>query len=431
MQDENAIEAQHSPRFKATTPIKNKPEGSAEGMPPHKTQKITHVPSTQLLETTPLNHITNLPKAYSRTHPSPGKGKQIQEHKPLSRSQTIGGSERSSFQTRLDFHPKATHQPQSPVEYEDDSVIESDREALNALGVKLQEMKDRVNQLMKQCKQEEAHLSRAQSTFQKEKDGVAEQIREAEMELENLRSATDNQTTTIRSLESDVNDWEAQIEAKELEIERMTQEKERFGEQTSRELMTGLEEEVDGFIDLVSSVQDESKSMERQLENTGNIERMIKSEETEDLHQVLREQEIFIKDLEETLEEGELDFEASLGASIEVEFAALRNKCNLRKGSALDKEVTKCQIRLQNKFGRHYKSLEDEYNVKIEQLKMRTQSHEDRLKRLRQNIDHANSIIRNSEVACNETKAERLMIQAEAETLTRQIEEVRQQLAHL
>ncbi|KAK3828661.1 MAG: hypothetical protein J3Q66DRAFT_16299 [Benniella sp.] len=433
MQDENAIEAQHSPRFKTSAVTKNKPEGPAEGMPPQKTQKISHVPSTQLLDITPLNPITNLPRRHSRTHPPVGlgKGKQTPEKKPHAKSQIVVGSDRSPIQTCLDFYPRSPLQPQSPVE-EDDAISEKDSEIVRTLEESLQELKDKVEHLSSVLKQEKSNLHQKRCTFQKAEDDFKERLQEAEAELQNLQDADDNETTLIRDLDLKVEELQDKIEALEAEFHELTQEKARFEEMVEKELMGGdYQEEVFELIDINAAVQEESSELKEQMDISDDLEQLIDIPTVEQLQQTLKEQEIYIQDLESSLEDGDIDFEACLGASIEVEFTALKNKYNLTKGSDADKEVSKCQIRLQTKFERHLRALNQEFAVKIELVNKKTQSHTSRLAKLQKNIDDAEATIQRSEGEFKSAEAERLQVQAETEVLRRQIEELRQQLASI
>lgn len=266
--------------------------------------------------------------------------------KPRAKSQGVIGSDKSAIQGRLEFHPKVMHQPLPPVEDEDDPASsEKDREILRTLEESLQTMKDKVEQLTRQLKQEEDNLSQTRSMFQKEQDDLKEQIQHVEKELEDLQTNINEQMITIQELEQDVDALQVQIEPMGLEIEHLTQEKDQYEQLTERELMGGSchgNLDTDEIRDLEDAVEEEvTNGMKRQLEKSENVQLIIDIPVVEELQRALKEQDIYIMDLESTLEDGNgnFDFEASLGCSIGVEFTALRNKCNLTKGSNLDKEV--------------------------------------------------------------------------------------------
>ncbi|KAF8939107.1 hypothetical protein BGZ58_010610 [Dissophora ornata] len=429
MQDENAIEAQHSPRFKSTSHLKNKSESIADGMPPQKTQKLGHVTSTQLLETTPLNAVTNLPRVHSWTHSPPGtlKGKQAQGISLLSKSQITANA---TFQTRLDFQNKAKQRHESPER--ENAAVERGQATLKALEYSLEEPRRAVEQLQWQCEQAEGTLNSMRGVFKKMEIKLAEQVRDAELEQKELEATVADQESEIQRYQEQVLELTFQTENKLLEIQVREREMEQFEEATLKELGSGNLQEMDAeLIELKDIVSEEMEKVLSELK-----ESIESAEATEDLKQRLQEHDIYIKYLESDLSFKNDDMDAELtsfllGNSIGEELVMHRTRYDLTKGSDLDKEVTKYQKQLVIKHERQLSSLTQKHAVQMEQIAMKTQSHERRLAKLQKNIEDAVATIVRSEDDFEEAKKERVQVQTQADCLRKAIDDLSLQLTHL
>ncbi|KAF9403745.1 hypothetical protein BGX21_011146 [Mortierella sp. AD011] len=429
MQDENAIEAQHSPRAN-----KNKPEIAPEGMPPQKTQKISHVPTAQLLETAPLFPITNLPRAHSRTHPLPtGKGKLTQEKKPQAKSQIAVNSEKTNqtIQTRLDF--RSLHKHGNQASETRDEPSEQDLATLRALEKSLDELKQSVEQLRHQAAQEEAKLEKARVTFQKEEKQLFEQISEAEQEQRELEDQIADQRSEIQNHNNQVKELLDSIETKTLNINAWEIELQVFKEKVEAELMNNdkLQELIakkETWDKLVEDAEKELKEVQERLEN---LEDKIDFAQAEDLRMELKDKENIIRELESDLALEDGDFEATLGLSIEQELIALRNQYNLTKGSELEQEVIKLQREIKSEYDKKYSVLNVNHVGEINKIAERTRFHQKRVKEIRESIEITKKALHTSQNNFEETALERMIVRSRSEELQQEIENVRRQLGYL
>ncbi|KAF8936318.1 hypothetical protein BGZ58_004305, partial [Dissophora ornata] len=390
-------------------------------------------PSTQLLEATPLNAITNLPRVHNRTHPLPGtaKGKHTQGKTSLSKSQTT-----ATFQTRLDFQKKSKHQQESPER--ENATTEQDQMTVRALENSLEDLKQSVEQLQRQCEQEEATLSSMRGIFKKEDSVLTEQNRDAEMERKELEATVADQESEIQKYEEQVLDLKFQIENKLLEIHDRERELEQFEEATLKELgLSDLQEKNEELIELKGIISKETDTLLSELSE------VVDYAEDDDgravivnLKNELQEHDVYIECLENdlSLKNDDMDAELTsflLGHSIEGEFMAHRARYDLTKGSDLDKEVTKYQKQLVIKHERQISSLTQQHTVQMEQITMKTQSHERRLAKLQKNIEDAVKTIDRSEQDFEDAEIERVQMQEQTDALKREIMNIRQQLALL
>ncbi|KAG0010894.1 40S ribosomal protein S26 [Entomortierella chlamydospora] len=403
MQDENAIEAQHSPRAN-----KNKSE-----------------PTAQLLETAPLFPITNLPRAHSRTHPLPtGKGKLAQEKKPLAKSQIAVSSEKTNqtIQTRLDFHSLHKHGDQAPETRDEPS--EQDLATLRALEKSLEELKQSVEQLRHQAAQEEAKLEKARMTFQKEERQLFEQISEAEQEQRELEDQIADQRSEIQNHNNQVKELLDSIELKTLNINGWQIELQDFKDKVEAELMNSdqLQELIakkETWDKLVEDAEKELKEVQERLEN---LEEKIDFAQAEDLRMELKDKENIIRELESDLALEDGDFEAALGLSIEQELMALRNQYNLTKGSELEQEVIKLQREIKSEYDKKYSVLNVNHVGEINKIAERTRFHQKRVKEFRESIEITKKALHTSQNNFEETALERRIVRSRSEELQQEIE---------
>ncbi|KAF9922822.1 40S ribosomal protein S26 [Linnemannia zychae] len=413
MQDENAIEATHSPRMLRAT-AKNKPENAAEGMPPQKTQKLNHTPSPQLLESTPLVTITNIPRAHSRTHPSvgSGKGKQTLEKRQFSKTQNSPGTENTNqpIQSRLTFPTKAKSSPQPSEE-----TSPQDQELLSSLGKTLSDIQQSVAKLQQETQETEAHLKKIRQTFQKEEELSRRRIKEQEDEVEELLEQISDQGIEIESYEDRVFQLGVEIENKATELLELKEMADQFEDEVSKELMQNeLEDEIVEVMRLKDLVAVGTPRLQIYLDAVTELTTCSNALDAKDLEARLAQQEADIENLESQLVVEGMDLEAILGLSIEEEFIALRNRYSLTKDSEIEKEVIKYQNQLKAKYDRQYSSMTFQHNAKMEQIAQKTQSHEARLSKLRANIVHANESITRSKEDFKEAELEREKVRSMA-----------------
>ncbi|KAG0294154.1 hypothetical protein BGZ97_005145 [Linnemannia gamsii] len=432
MQDENAIEATHSPRmFKATNPIKNKSENAAEGMPPQKTQKLSHIPSTQLLESTPLNAITNIPRVHSRTHPpvGSGKAKQTLEKRQFAKTQATLGAENAHqpIQSRLTF-PTKTKAPTQPLE----EASKQDQETLNTLAATLSDLQQLVAKSQHDAQEVETHLKNTRQTFQKEEELSKRRIKEHEDEIEELLQQIGDQQVEIESYEDRVFQLGVEIENKAAEILELQAHTDAYEDEVSKELMQNdLEDEVVEVMRLKELVAEGTPQLQVYIEAITELTTCSNALTAKALEAQLAQQEINIENLESSLGVEGMDLEAALGLSIEEEFTALRNRYNLTKGSDIEREVVKYQYQLKAKYDRQYMSMTFEHDAKMEDITQKTQSHESRLLKLQTNIVHAKESIARSGEDFREAESERQEARSKAIILQQEIENIRRQLAQL
>ncbi|KAF9545438.1 hypothetical protein EC957_010968 [Mortierella hygrophila] len=432
MQDENAIEATHSTRlFKTTNSVKNKSENAAEGMPPQKTLKLNHIPSTQLLESTPLNAITNIPRAHSRTHPPVGSGKAKMplEKRQFAKTQATPGTENTSqpIQSRLTFATK-TKSPTQPLE----EANKEDQEILNTLDATLNDLQQSVTKLQYDAKEAETQLQNTRLTFQKEEELSKRRIKEHEDEIEELLEQIGDQQVEIESYEDRVFQLSVEIENKAAEILELQAHADAYEDEVSKELMgNDLEDEVVEVMRLKDLVAVGTPQLQVYIEAITELTTCSNALTAKALEVQLAQQEIDIENLESSLGVEGMDLEAALGLSIEEEFIALRKRFNLTKGSDIEKEVVKYQYQLKAKYDRQYTSMSFEHNAKMEDITQKTQSHEARLSKLQTNIIHAKESIARSGEDFREAELEREEVRSKAAILQQEIESIRRQLAHL
>jgi len=208
---------------------------------------------------------------------------------------------------------------------------------VKALENSLEELKQSVEQLQRQCEQEEATLSSMRGIFKKRESVLAEQIRDVELEQKELEATVADQESEIQKYEEQVLDLKLQIENKVLEIQDREQEMEQFEEATLKELGSGdLDAELTELKDIIG------EEMERVLSELKESIECAKA--TEDLRRTLQEHAGYIKYLESDLNFKTDDMDAELTSflldhSIEEEFVMHRARYDLAKDSDMNKEV--------------------------------------------------------------------------------------------
>ncbi|KAI8605155.1 hypothetical protein EDD21DRAFT_350298 [Dissophora ornata] len=309
---------------------------------------------------------------------------------------------------------------------------------VRALENSLEDLKQSVEQLQRQCEQEEATLSSMRGIFKKEDSVLTEQNRDAEMERKELEATVADQESEIQKYEEQVLDLKFQIENKLLEIHDRERELEQFEEATLKELgLSDLQEKNEELIELKGIISKETDTLLSELSE------VVDYAEDDDgravivnLKNELQEHDVYIECLENdlSLKNDDMDAELTsflLGHSIEGEFMAHRARYDLTKGSDLDKEVTKYQKQLVIKHERQISSLTQQRTVQMEQITMKTQSHERRLAKLQKNIEDAVKTIDRSEQDFEDAEIERVQMQEQTDALKREIMNIRQQLALL
>ncbi|KAG9070875.1 hypothetical protein KI688_008416 [Linnemannia hyalina] len=400
-------------------------------MPPQKTQKLSHIPSTQLLESTPLNAITNIPRAHSRTHPpvGSGKAKMAQEKRQVAKTQATPGTDNTNqpIQSRLTFATK-TKSPTQPLE----EANKEDQETLNTLDATLNDLQQSVAKLQYDAKEAEIQLQSTRLTFQKEEELSKRRIKEHEDEIEELLEQIGDQQVEIESYEDRVFQLSVEIENKAAEILELQAHADAYEDEVSKELMqNNLEDEVVEVMRLKDLVAVGTPQLQVYIEAITELTTSSNALTAKALEAQLAQQDIDIENLESSLGVEGMDLEAALGLSIEEEFIALRNRFNLTKGSDIEKEVVKYQYQLKAKYDRQYTSMSFEHNAKMEDITQKTQSHEARLSKLETNIIHAKESIARSGEDFREAESEREEVRSKAAILQQEIESIRRQLARL
>ncbi|CAO3571628.1 unnamed protein product [Mortierella alpina] len=434
MQDENAIEAQQSPRpVRTLSLVKNKSETPAEGMPPQKTVKLTHTPSPQLLESTALHTITNLPRAHSRTYPAPGSGKGKQAHeqkKPQARSLMESSTGHSHQHTQ----PSPASQP-SPKQHLDEEVpvSEQDLETLRALEKALEAVKQSVAQLIRESAQEETALEETRRDFKREQDAWAKHEEQDELELEELYKLRDGIQQEHAELDDEVLHLQLEMEEKAQEVETLERNLELHEEETCKELSESPLQVKKKEVAQLNKLIDKQMDI---LEET--LERWTKLQ-LEDVYQFytleveVRERKSRVQDLksELELEDMDKDLEAILGMSIEEEFEVLKSRHSVPKGSDFDKKIIARQMELKARYDQQYASAKKVHSAALDQISLRTLSQYSRLTESKKAIKRANSSIEESKKAFEQAQQGVLQVRSEKETRLREIAEAAKLLATL
>ena len=217
---------------------------------------------------------------------------------------------------------------------------------VKALENSLEELKQSVEQLQRQCEQEEATLSSMRGIFKKRESVLAEQIRDVELEQKELEATVADQESEIQKYEEQVLDLKLQIENKVLEIQDREQEMEQFEEATLKELGSGdPQDRKEELIKLKGIIIKETETLLSKFDEAVDYAEDDDGQAVfENLKNELQEHDIYIECLENelSLKTDDMDAELTsflLGHSIEGEFVAHRSRYDLTKGSDLDKEV--------------------------------------------------------------------------------------------
>ncbi|KAF9282266.1 hypothetical protein BGZ68_006102 [Mortierella alpina] len=402
-------------------------------MPPQKTVKLTHTPSAQLLESTALHTITNLPRAHSRTYPAPGSGKGKQAHeqkKPQAKSLLASSTGYSSHHTQPspDSHP-------SPRQHLDDDipVSEQDLETLRALEEALEAVKQSVAQLLQESAQEERALEDARRSFKKEQDGWAKQEEQEELELDNMNGQLGTMYQEHEVLENELFDLQVEYEERTQETQNLANKLELFEEETAQELVESPLQRKKAEVACLNALVNEQVHV---IE--GIMGRMAKVHEKDvDSYYALalkvRERNCRIQILhsELELENMDMDLEATLGMSIEEEFEVLKSRHGVPKGSDFDKKMMTRQVELKARYDREYATEKKLHCGALEQINLRTLSHFARLSESQRGIERAKSSIEESKRAYEQAEQGFLRVRSEKETRLREVAEAEKLLSTL
>ncbi|KAG0267553.1 hypothetical protein BGZ95_002826 [Linnemannia exigua] len=400
-------------------------------MPPQKSQKLSHIPSTHLMESTPLNAITNIPRAHSRTHPQVGSGKakQVLEKRQFAKTQATPGTENTNqpIQSRLTF-PTKNRSPVQPSE----EASRQDQETLNSLATTLSDLQQTVAKLLHDAQEAETRLKNTHQTFQKEEELIKRRIKENEDEVEELMEQIGDQEVEIESYDERVFQLGVEVENKAAEILKLEAHADAYEEVVSKELMQSeLEDEVVEVMRLKDLVSEGTPQLAVYIEALTELRTSPSAHISRDLEARLAQQKVDIESLENSLDVEGTDLEAVLGLSIEEEFIALRNRYSLTKGSDIEKEVVKYQNQLKAKYDRQYSSMSFQHNAKLEQINQKRHSHEARLSKLQTSIVHAKESIDRSGEDFREAESERAEVRAKTTIVQQEIEDIRRQLEQL
>ncbi|KAF9945885.1 hypothetical protein BGZ72_000886 [Mortierella alpina] len=434
MQDENAIEAQQSPRpIRTSSLVKNKSETPPEGMPPQKTLKLTHTPSAQLLESTALHTITNLPRAHSRSHPTPGSGKGKQTHeqkKPQTKSLMASSTGLVSQNTQ----PSPDSQP-SPRQHLDEEipVSEQDLETLKALEEALEAVKQSVAQLLRESAQEETALEETRRTFKTEQDLWAKEDDQAELELEQLEEELATVGQEHKELEDVVFYLQEEADEKAQEIQTLKNKLELHDEEAAKDLLDPPLLRKTAAVAVWKDRVD--KQMEIFEKTSTHWEKLLQQDVGEyyDLLTEVRERNCRIQILrsELELEDMDVDLEATLGMSIEEEFEVLKSRHSVPKGSDFDKKMIARQAELKARYDREYASEKKLHSAALDQINLRTLSHFARLSESERAIERAKSSIEESKKAFEQAEQGFLQVRSEKDKRMRELAEAEKLLAAL
>ncbi|KAG0057497.1 hypothetical protein BGZ83_009136 [Gryganskiella cystojenkinii] len=413
MSDENAVEA-HLHMTLSTTLVKNKMETPAEGMPPQKTQKISHVPSSQILDAMPLNAITNTPRPHKKPH---------------SKSQLVTGTDRS-IQTQLPFQPKSIQPIQESTPSSTASADPSDLETVQTLENQLEEAKQTIQELETQLNQLSTELKDNEQEFTKKEAEIEQLVEDGTAHCENLERQNHERELEIETLGEQVYAMEAEIDDKMALIAELNKQFEEFQDETMKELGHSELEEERSEVQLLYEKMDEGDMTMRHLLST--VPEMEENSDflgTEALRKEIQEKEIYIQDLQIDLESFGVNLDDVLGLSINDEFEAVKTRYNLTKGSSLFKEVTRCQTQLSAKYERQFASMKHQFNVKLDQVNIKIRAHDDRITDLHEKITNAEDCILRSENDFKEAEMEQMQVRSRIADVSLEIEDVLRQLA--
>ncbi|KAF9579358.1 hypothetical protein BGW38_004419, partial [Lunasporangiospora selenospora] len=382
-------------------------------------------PSQQLLDSTPLNPITNLPKGYSRTHPPLGSGKLKQtipqDKNPHAKSQATTHSEQAGTQTRLDFKPLTF------TRYEDkgdDQVQEQDKATIRFLENTLATLKINVEQLQQQFRQEEQAAADVLFQNQKDEETLAKAVQEAGEDIKGLKDQISDQTEEIAKHEALVQERKQEISEKDVEIAMLLQEYQECEERMQREMMRSefadLTDEVKELHEYLRELDEEAARLRDTLAFHIDEERMA---EVECLKIELVENSILIKDMENQLQEGALDIE-SMPLTVEEEFEQLMERYPLSEGSELEKEAIKVRDYFISMHHSQFDTMRREHSDRVGQLKANISAHDHNLGSLRRKTAAAERAAsqsekdyENAERRCAEVKEEAMMTRYEINQL--------------
>ncbi|KAF9412695.1 hypothetical protein BGZ94_000966 [Podila epigama] len=420
MQDENAIEAHLGPKpLKSPTIIKNKPEveTDAEGAPPRKTQKLSHLSPSQLLARTPFNPVANTP---NKKHTSPSIGqagakvkqgsKNASGHPEHPKSQTPTESDVSPVQTRLNF----TAVPRNTQA----AAVNDDAIAVESLENTLNEYKQLIKVLQDELAQETGRLKEQRAVCNEQEETLMIELNVAERELSILKDQEAEQVEEMSRLDNQLTALGLENENMALDLHELEVQVNEYEEKTAQELSRSeleiLTEEIMALDEETSLVM---ADMELQCKLNEELELRVDPVAGEGLLQDIHTLESDIRHLEEMIREEGAEPEIPLDLSIEEEFDVLAARFKLPRHSDTEKKLLEAQRKIKDEYYRQLNALKFKHSAKMEQIQSKTSSHVSRLQNLRTKIALADETISRSSKELEEIRQERQNIMAQCDAL--------------
>ncbi|KAF9975476.1 40S ribosomal protein S26 [Actinomortierella ambigua] len=366
------------------------------------------------------------------------KGAFAREHHAKAKEQSTSSpssTTSSSSSVATATPPSSTSTPTRSATTSTTAPLPVDKEQIKSMKAKLEQYKHDIELAVDQLEQDRAELALMVESLEKEEQDAENQAVFETVEQQALQGEVETLTQLLETMEAQMDDREKQITIQKKYLEELKDnvfalERQVYDllltEQLAEEerLLVCKEEEV---AILQEKVDESFKQLAEAQAQLADLEEHIHPDAVEELRSVLKAKDHYIQKLESQIElEEDSDFVASLNLTVEEELAALKSHYRLTSGSELDKEVAKCQAKLQAKFDRDFTRLKQNHTVLIEQTEIKVKSAEKRLESLNASIQEAIDSTLRSGKDCAET--EKLLEQEvrRAEELERQIRELQQ-----
>ncbi|KAG0258236.1 hypothetical protein DFQ27_004745 [Actinomortierella ambigua] len=375
-----------------------------------------------------------LKSAFARDHHA-----KAQEQSTPSPSSTISSSSSATATTTAATPPpSATSTPTLTSATLTAVAQPSDKEVIKSMETRLERYKHDLESAVNQLEQDRAKLTSMVEAFEEEEQEAEGRVAREAQEQQALEGEIETLNQLLETMEGQMDEREKQIKMQQSYLSELNDnvhalEREVYDvllvealEEEER-LMMARDEEI---IILQEKIDETFAELEKAHAQLQEMEECIQPDLVDGLREVLRSKDDYIQKLELQIElEEDSDFVASLNLTVEEELAALKSQYSLTSGSELDKEVTKCQAKLQAKFDRDFARLKQNHTVLIEQTEIKVKSSEKRLATLNASIQEAIESTHRSEQDCAET--EKLLEQelCRAKELEQQIRELQQRVA--
>ncbi|KAF9166372.1 hypothetical protein DFQ26_008056 [Actinomortierella ambigua] len=373
-----------------------------------------------------------LKSAFARDHHA-----KAQEQSTPSPSSTISSSSSATATTTTATPPSATSTPTLTSATVAAGAQPSDKEVIKSMETRLERYKHDLESAVNQLEQDRAKLTSMVEAFEEEEQEAEGRVAREAQEQQALEGEIETLNQLLETMEGQMDEREKQIKMQQSYLSELNDNVHALEREVYDVLLVeALEEEErlmmardEEMIILQEKIDETFAELEKAHAQLREMEECMQPDLVEGLREVLRSKDDYIRKLELQIElEEDSDFVASLNLTVEEELVALKSQYSLTSGSELDKEVTKCQAKLQAKFDRDFARLKQNHTVLIEQTEIKVKSSEKRLATLNASIQEAIESTHRSEQDCAET--EKLLEQelCRAKELEQQIRELQQRV---